>query len=58
VVPAGWLVMGVPAKPVRKMSQDELDDILRNAVEYLDLWHRDYRGQVLHSDISGSDPGS
>ena len=43
VVPAGWLVMGVPAKPVRKMSQDELDDILRNATEYLDLWHRDYR---------------
>jgi hypothetical protein len=39
------------------MSQDELDDILRNAVEYLDLWHRDYRGQVLHSDTSGSDPG-
>jgi hypothetical protein len=35
--------MGVPAKPVRKMSQDEIDDILRNAVEYLDLWHRDYR---------------
>jgi hypothetical protein len=25
------------------MSQDELDDILRNATEYLDLWHRDYR---------------
>jgi len=25
------------------MSQDEIDDILRNAVEYLDLWHRDYR---------------
>jgi len=44
VVPAGWLVMGVPAKPVRKMSQDELDDIARNATEYLDLWHRDYRG--------------
>jgi carbonic anhydrase/acetyltransferase-like protein (isoleucine patch superfamily) len=58
VVPAGWLVMGVPAKPVRKMSQEELDDIARNATEYLDLWHRDYRGQVLHSDISpGPPPG-
>ena len=44
VVPAGWLVMGVPAKPIRKMSDDELADIRRNAVEYLDLWHRDYRG--------------
>ena len=44
VVRAGWLVMGVPAKPVRKMSDDELEDIKRNAREYLALWHRDYRG--------------
>jgi carbonic anhydrase/acetyltransferase-like protein (isoleucine patch superfamily) len=44
VVPAGWLVMGVPAKPIRKMSDDELADIRKNAVEYVDLWHRDYRG--------------
>ena len=43
VVPAGWLVMGVPAKPVRQMSPEELDDIKRNATEYLELWHRDYR---------------
>ena len=43
VVPAGWLVMGVPAKPVRKMSPEELDDILRNATDYVELWHRDYR---------------
>jgi carbonic anhydrase/acetyltransferase-like protein (isoleucine patch superfamily) len=45
VVPAGWLVMGVPAKPVRQMSPDELEDIRRNATEYIALWHRDYRGQ-------------
>jgi carbonic anhydrase/acetyltransferase-like protein (isoleucine patch superfamily) len=45
VVPAGWLVMGVPAKPVRKMSQAELDDIARNARDYVKLWHRDYRGK-------------
>src|SRR5882672_10306430 len=43
IVPAGWLVMGVPAKPVRQMSREELDDILRNAAEYVELWHRDYR---------------
>jgi carbonic anhydrase/acetyltransferase-like protein (isoleucine patch superfamily) len=43
VVPAGWLVMGVPARPVRQMSPQELDDIVRNAREYLALWHRDYR---------------
>ena len=45
VVPAGWLVMGVPAKPVRKMSPAEVEDILKNARDYLDLWHRDYRGR-------------
>jgi len=43
VVPAGWLVMGVPAKPVRKMEAAEIDDIKRNAVEYFELWQRDYR---------------
>ena len=45
VVPAGWLVMGVPAKPIRKMDEAELEDIRRNAQEYLELWHRDYRGR-------------
>ena len=42
VVESGWLVMGVPAKPVRRMSADEREDILRNAREYVDLWQRDY----------------
>ncbi len=42
VVAAGWLVMGVPAKPVRQMSLEELDEIRRNATEYLELWRRDY----------------
>ena len=45
VVPAGWLVMGVPAKPIRRMDEAEMEDIRRNAVEYLELWHRDYRGR-------------
>src|SRR2546427_7529205 len=44
VVPAGWLVMGGPAKPVRKMGEEELEDIRRNAIEYLELWQRDYLG--------------
>jgi carbonic anhydrase/acetyltransferase-like protein (isoleucine patch superfamily) len=44
VVPAGWLVMGVPAKPVRKMSAEEIADIKQNAVDYLELWQRDYLG--------------
>ena len=43
VVKAGWLVMGVPAKPVREMGPDEIADIQRNAREYVELWQRDYR---------------
>jgi carbonic anhydrase/acetyltransferase-like protein (isoleucine patch superfamily) len=43
VVKAGWLVMGVPAKPVREMGPDEIADIMRNAREYVELWQRDYR---------------
>jgi carbonic anhydrase/acetyltransferase-like protein (isoleucine patch superfamily) len=45
-VEAGTLVMGVPARPVRQMSAPELDDIRRNAREYVELWQRDYRGGV------------
>jgi hypothetical protein len=26
------------------MEEEELEDIRRNAREYLELWHRDYRG--------------
>jgi carbonic anhydrase/acetyltransferase-like protein (isoleucine patch superfamily) len=43
VVPAGTLVMGVPARPVRQMTRADRDDILRNAREYLELWQREYR---------------
>jgi carbonic anhydrase/acetyltransferase-like protein (isoleucine patch superfamily) len=44
VVPAGTLVMGVPAKSVRQMSEAELEDIRQNAREYLELWQQSYRG--------------
>jgi carbonic anhydrase/acetyltransferase-like protein (isoleucine patch superfamily) len=44
VVAAGWLVMGVPAKPVRRMSPDELEEIRENAREYLALWRDNYAG--------------
>ncbi len=46
VVRAGWLVMGVPAKPVRQMTPEELEDILRNAREYVDLWRRNFAERV------------
>ena len=42
VVPAGTLVMGAPAKPVRRMSQDELEDMRRNAIEYYVLWNTNW----------------
>ncbi len=42
VVPSGWLVRGVPARPVRKMSPEELDDIKRNAIEYAELWRTNW----------------
>ena len=44
VVPAGTLVMGVPAKFIRQMSEAELEDIRWNAREYLELWQQSYRG--------------
>src|SRR2546426_4183232 len=47
VVRAGWLVMGVPAKPVRQMTPEELEDILRNAREYVDLWRRNLAERVV-----------
>jgi len=29
---------------VRRMSDEEIEDIRKNAVDYLELWQRDYRG--------------
>ena len=43
VVSAGTLVMGVPAKLIRQMSEAELEDIRWNAREYLELWQQSYR---------------
>src|SRR5206468_9650166 len=40
IVPAGWLVMGVPARQVRQMSPEELEDIRNNATTYVELWRR------------------
>lgn len=35
-IPAGSLVMGVPAKVVRKLEEDEVNAVIRNAREYAD----------------------
>ena len=36
-IPAGSLVMGVPAKVVRELTEDEMNEILQNAREYVKL---------------------
>ncbi len=36
-IPAGSLVMGVPAKVVRELTEDEMNSILQNAREYVKL---------------------
>ncbi len=35
VMPSGFLCMGTPAKPVRKLTTKELDSILEHAVNYV-----------------------
>ena len=44
IVSSRTLVMGVPARPVRQMSDEEVADIRRNAREYLALWQREHAG--------------
>ena len=39
---AGGRVRAWPARPVRRMSPEELEDILRNAREYEALWRAYY----------------
>jgi carbonic anhydrase/acetyltransferase-like protein (isoleucine patch superfamily) len=56
VVKAGWLVMGVPAKPVRQMSQAEFDDIMRNAQEYVDLWQSNFGRRTSARPASNEAP--
>jgi carbonic anhydrase/acetyltransferase-like protein (isoleucine patch superfamily) len=36
-IPAGWLALGVPAKPLRKLREDEIATIKKNAEEYCEM---------------------
>ena len=54
VVPAGWLAMGVPAKPVRKLEEADLADMAVNVTDYLTLWRRDYAGRPQPALASGA----
>ena len=42
VAPAGWLLMGNPAKLVRNLSPDELMASLKNATDYVALGHKTF----------------
>jgi len=42
VIPSGKLAVGVPAKVVRDLNVDELEDIKTNAKDYVSLWKEYY----------------
>jgi len=39
-VPAGWLALGAPAKPLRKLKDEEIAMIKKNAEEYCEMAKR------------------
>ena len=41
-IPEGTLAIGIPAKVVRELSNEEKEEIFNNALEYIELWKRDY----------------
>jgi gamma-carbonic anhydrase len=45
VIPEGMLAIGVPAKVVRGLSDEEKMEIDKNAIEYIELWKRDYSNE-------------
>ncbi|MGY6211464.1 gamma carbonic anhydrase family protein [Cytobacillus firmus] len=49
VIPKGSLAIGVPAKIVRELTENEIHDLEKNAEEYIELWKRDYREESEES---------
>jgi len=43
IIPCGKLAMGIPAKVVRDLSGEERNEIIENAQDYINLWHKDYK---------------
>lgn len=39
-IPAGWLALGMPAKPLRRLTDEELAKIKKNAEEYCEMVER------------------
>jgi len=42
IIPSNCLAVGVPAKIIRDLNEDELLDIKENAAEYINLWKKYY----------------
>lgn len=42
IVPEGMLSAGVPAKVIRELTDEEKEELVKNAAEYVELWKRDY----------------
>jgi carbonic anhydrase/acetyltransferase-like protein (isoleucine patch superfamily) len=47
VIPPGSLVLGVPARVVRMLSQEQQDRVARGALVYADLAERHKRGEFM-----------
>lgn len=43
IIPENSLVMGVPGKVVRTLSEEEIDSIKSNAESYVNLWKKKYK---------------
>lgn len=50
VIPSGTLAMGIPAKVVRDLTKEEVNEIIENAEEYIDLWRKDYQNSLVSSE--------
>jgi carbonic anhydrase/acetyltransferase-like protein (isoleucine patch superfamily) len=42
IIPEGALAIGIPAKVVRELTEEEKNENVHNAMEYIELWKRDY----------------
>ncbi|MDQ0862119.1 gamma carbonic anhydrase family protein [Bacillus sp. V2I10] len=43
IIPEGALAIGIPAKVVKELTEEEKNENIHNAMEYIELWNRDYK---------------
>ncbi|SFE55668.1 gamma carbonic anhydrase family protein [Alteribacillus iranensis] len=49
-IPKGSLAVGVPAKVVRELTEEEKKETVENANEYIELWKEDYQKDKLNME--------